>query len=104
MDEDTKNPRVMPDDKYQKARTLTQKEVVDFLNGVNEEARCTFCGGDFGVPPSVDGQHAATVKLPVSGKDTYVLMYMAVCIQCGNTNLHTAGTVVDWLNSHKDGE
>jgi len=70
--------------------------VVDYLNRVNKDSKCTFCNtGDYGVIPSPSGGTASVVAAPVPNiQHLGVWFFLATCMDCGHTIFFNARHVL----------
>lgn len=69
-----------------KELSVTAQQLVDYLNTVNESAKCSFCGvGDYAVPSDPTGTTASLVATPVPHvKGIGLWLYTAVCANCAH--------------------
>lgn len=75
--------------------SVTPHQLVDYLNGINEDAKCSFCGvGDYAVPADPTGTKASMVATPVPHMQSVGLwLYTAVCGNCAHVVLFHAPAV-----------
>lgn len=65
---------------------VTAQQFVDYLNEINESAKCSYCGvGEYGVPSDPSGVSASLVATPVPHvKGIGLWLYTAVCGNCSH--------------------
>jgi hypothetical protein len=65
---------------------VTSQQLVDYLNQINESAKCSFCGvGEYGVPSDPTGNVASIVATPTPHlQGMGVWLYTAVCGNCSH--------------------
>ena len=82
-------------DSDQQNLAVTPKQFVDYLNAVNRDAKCTYCGtGEYGVGADPTGKSASIVATPVPHVQGVGLWFFpATCMSCGYTILFHAPTV-----------
>ena len=79
-------------------KSLTDDQLLDYLNRVNADAKCTYCGGEYGVSRDPQNKNAALVATPVPNTQGIGMwFYPATCIDCGHTILFNASHVVHKL-------
>lgn len=90
-----------PDNSAKEILNVPIQVIVDYLNGINEHAKCTFCNiGDYGVLPAPTGGTAAVVAAPVPNvQHVGVWFYLATCVNCGNTIMLNARHVLAKMKS-----
>lgn len=67
-------------------RQVTAAMLVDHLNSITDDRKCSFCGiGDYAVPADPNGTTASLVAAPIPYMSTIGLwLYTAVCTHCSN--------------------
>lgn len=88
------NPRFASPETMEKTLKVTPEEFVNYLNSIAPTSVCTFCGGDWGVTASPDGETAALIATPVpNGNGIGVWFFVASCVKCGNSMFFNATRV-----------
>lgn len=89
------NPRIANRESQEQSLKITTKEFLDYLNRINFDAKCSYCGtGDFGVAPNPNGDSAALVATPVPNHNGLGMwLFPATCVECGYTIFFSAPMV-----------
>lgn len=82
----------------QRVLQVTRGNFLEYLNSVNADATCGFCGGDYGVSSDPSGEGAPLVATPVPHvKGLGLWLYTVSCMKCGHTLFFHAPFVAEHI-------
>lgn len=84
----------------QKALKVPTDALIDHLNRIAPESKCSFCGtGEYGVVPAPSGQTAGVVSVSVPRvQNLGVWFFFATCNSCGHTIFFNAPHIMKMMS------
>jgi hypothetical protein len=81
------------------------KDAVRFLNAINIDYTCHFCGnGDFAISTTTEDYEVVDILAlrSLSKTNSYQPFVTVHCVKCGTARTHVANVIVNWLRDNPE--